>query len=155
SVHCGDEGAVGPPACPAKQTCRNGLCVSGAGAKPSLGTPCAGDRDCADGDLCLDPADFGGGSTRLSSRACCSSRDCDRAGDYVGWPPPGGGGNFCMSAAVLGRTDLGESMPGDKCDAGSDCRSGACSTGGRCSDPCCSDTNCTASAEICNLGDDG
>ncbi|HVY48829.1 MAG TPA: hypothetical protein VHB21_23230 [Minicystis sp.] len=149
SVHCSDEGAVGPPACPQGEMCKSGLCVAKPMTAPKLGSPCTTDADCADGDFCLEPADFGGDAPRACSRPCCSSSACDPQTNFVCWASETGGGNFCIQADLLGRFFVGARKAGAACDTGKDCRSGACA-GHHCADPCCSDTNCALEA-ICRL----
>ena len=148
SVHCEDEGAFGPPACPEHQRCVQNICVSGQAAAPSLGSRCTHDTDCDDGDFCLDPTRFGGPGPSVCSRPCCASSSCDPDDKFVCWSPDVGGGDFCVAATILGREQLGHGEPGVACTGGASCRSGLC-VGGHCSDPCCTDTNCAASERTC------
>ncbi len=151
SVHCEDEGAFGPPACPEHDRCVDHICVSGHAAAPSLGSRCTHDSECDDTDFCLDPTLFGGPGPSVCSRPCCSSSGCDPDTNFVCWSPAVGGGDFCVAGAILGRNNLGEREPGVACSSGADCRSGDCSKG-HCNDPCCTDTNCAASHRTCQFG---
>jgi hypothetical protein len=129
--------------------------VSGAGAQAKLGTPCERDRDCEDTDFCFDPPLFGGAGSKVCSRTCCSSGECDPQGDFVCWVPDAGGGNFCRDSKLVGRPDVGTKKGGEICVSGSECRSGSCSPALQtCIDPCCSDTSCADADALCRLGDD-
>lgn len=149
SIACAAEGTRGPPACPEGWLCKQGSCVDSGGS--DLGSLCADHTSCALGDLCLDPADFGGAGAPFCSRPCCSSSDCDPRADFVCAPLPSGGGDFCVQAGAVGRGATGGAMVGDPCQTGADCRSGACE-GSRCADVCCSDTNCGLGGLGCSLG---
>jgi hypothetical protein len=156
SVHCEEEGAVGPPACPLAQTCREGVCVSGPSADAKLGTPCSEDRDCADTDFCFDPAIFGGEGRKVCSRPCCSSGDCDPEVAFVCWVPVAGGGNFCREGKLIGRPEVGTRNGAEACERDDQCRSGLCGDPPNgCVDPCCSDTNCAAADALCTLSRSG
>lgn len=144
-VHCQDEGAIGPPACPIGSQCREGLCLPAA-----LGAPCTSDADCGLGDLCLDPAAYGGTGAPSCSRPCCTSGDCDPAAHQVCWMAPDGAGSFCHSAADLGRLEGGTATAGARCESGAECRSGLCREQ-RCADTCCSDTSCVAHGGACRF----
>lgn len=144
-VHCQDEGAVGPPACPVGSQCRDGMCLPA-----ELGAPCRRDADCSDGDLCLDPAVFGGSGTPSCSRPCCTSGDCDPDPRHVCWMAPDGAGSFCHAAADLGRAEGGAAGAGAKCESDGECRSGLCREA-RCADTCCSDTGCAAHGGVCRF----
>jgi hypothetical protein len=145
-IHCQEEGAVGPPACPEGSACTAGVC-----AASTLRAPCAEQADCAAGDLCLDPATWGGSGAKRCTRACCTSTDCDPDRGSVCVPAPTGAGNFCLPAAAHDRLHIGAGGAGATCAADPDCRSGRC-VKERCADTCCSDTSCAAGEQICALG---
>lgn len=146
-VHCVDEGGVGPPACPADSVCSAGLCVTAQPPTTKLGAPCSADLDCGPGEVCLDPAAFGGAGDPVCSRTCCASNECDAAGlELVCWASPAGAGRFCRDAAQVGAGHVGSGASGVMCSLDVDCRSGRCDAA-RCLDPCCSDTNCAAAAD--------
>jgi hypothetical protein len=145
-VHCADEGAFGPPACPEGDVCTRGMCVPSA-----LGALCVADADCAAPDFCLDPAVFGGAGAPRCSRPCCESSDCDPDARFVCWVAPDGVGGFCRAASDVGRTGGGAGRAGASCDGGAACRSGLCAAG-RCADTCCSDTGCAATGDACRYG---
>jgi hypothetical protein len=145
-VRCSQEGAIGPPACPAGLLCKDALCVP-----TVLGTPCLHDADCAAGDFCLEPADVGGQGTKRCSRACCQSGDCDPDALFVCWSAPRGAGSVCRSALEVGRVEGGARRALTTCVSDVDCRSGLCEHG-RCADTCCSDTACAAGGGACSFG---
>ncbi|APR76497.1 Hypothetical protein A7982_01844 [Minicystis rosea] len=145
-VHCDDEGAVGPPACPVGSMCTRGTCVTA-----TLGTVCTTDDDCGRGDFCLDASAFGGTGAPRCTRACCSSADCDPDPGFVCAIAPGSAGNVCRLASDVGRAEGGSEKPGASCDRDADCRSGRCSEG-HCADTCCSDTGCSAYDHACRFG---
>src|ERR1043165_3376789 len=93
TIHCADEAAFGPPACPEGNACVDGLCAPRDPAASHLGDPCDVDEDCAAEDFCLYPSLFGGTGLPICSRKCCSSSDCNRsaeggdAGPFVCWVP--------------------------------------------------------------------
>jgi hypothetical protein len=150
-VHCTDEGAVGPPACPVGAACVKGDCEPVADLGRNLGSPCASDGDCAADALCLDPAAFGGTGPRTCSRPCCSSLDCGGAhGDVVCWAAPLVSASLCRRAAEVGRGATGAGEAGAPCDDGSACRSGLCERG-HCVDGCCSDASCVAAGGSCRV----
>jgi len=144
-IDCLDEGAVGPPACPPGETCKQGMCVP---AADDLGRKCVDVTDCSEGSLCVDPVLFGGTGDKRCTHPCCSSFDCDPRADFVCAAYPSGGGLFCRSAEELGRAGTGELPAGQSCKDGFECRSGLCETGA-CHDVCCTDTNCSASEQAC------
>ncbi|MFT3773230.1 MAG: hypothetical protein QM820_48240 [Minicystis sp.] len=145
-VHCQDEGAVGPPACPVGFACTGGRCIP-----TELGGSCRSNADCGHGDFCLDPTAFGGDGAPRCSRTCCSSSDCDPDPRFVCWNAPAGAGSFCRAASEIDRAKGGSGKPGASCDRGADCRSGRCSDG-LCADTCCTDTACAAHDEVCRFG---
>ena len=157
TIHCLDEGAFGPPACPSGQVCLDGLC-SPDNTASKLGSPCEHDTDCAPEDFCLQPALFGEEGTAVCARACCSSSECDRttapakSEPFVCWTPDAGGGSFCRLASALGRGGTGEAKAGEPCTLGQQCRSGSC-TAGTCADACCSDANCASAGARCQVLD--
>jgi hypothetical protein len=143
-VHCEAEGTVGPPACPTGDACMQGLCTP-----VELGLPCTTDGDCGPGDICLDPAHFGGVGPKNCSRPCCTSNDCDPDTSFVCWIPPDGGGPFCRSA---GQGKLGAIRAWEACTADGDCRSGLCDPHAHlCADTCCSDTSCAGVVGACRF----
>jgi hypothetical protein len=157
-VSCTAEGTVGPPACPDGLVCLGGACLAVSPDAGDLGLPCQTSADCAPGDLCLDPASFGGAGTPSCSRLCCSSDDCDPEGQSVCWAAPVGGASFCRPASLLGRSVPGAAQAGDGCQEDGDCRSGVCACSlpscgeKRCFDTCCSDTDCAAGTGLaCTL----
>jgi hypothetical protein len=152
AVHCQDEGAAGPPACPAGSACVQGTCARLEDVPKKLGSPCAGDADCAPGHLCIDPAAWGGSGARACSIPCCSTKDCGEDGGegFVCWPPPLGSASFCRAADAVGRGALGAGEAATPCSDGSACRSGLC-VDGACVDGCCSDTNCAGAGAVCRL----
>jgi hypothetical protein len=159
SIRCMDEGAYGPPACPAAHACVDGLCAPRPAAAPALGTRCESNADCNDTDFCLDPASFGETGEPVCSRTCCSSIDCDAVtaeGEpdlrAVCWVPAVGGGSFCRDGQALAREESGIQKAGDKCVQHADCRSGVCRNA-YCADACCSDTNCDLAASACLVTD--
>lgn len=150
-VHCDEEGAVGRPACNDGQVCKDHECVA---APPgALGRACASDADCAGEGFCYDPAAAGASGTKLCTRGCCASSDCDPTGDFVCWTDPRGL-DVCRDAMDVGRVVPGKGAPLARCSGPSECRSGRCEAGA-CIDTCCSDTNCTASKGVCAFGNDG
>ena len=149
TVHCTDEGAIGPPACPEGAVCRDGACVEQQ-LERALGARCERHEDCGALDFCLDPALFGGEGPRVCSRACCSSSDCDPVRDAVCWIPDGGGSGLCRIGREVRRPDVGTQLSGASCASHGECRSGICD-GGECVDTCCSDSNCATNAATCRL----
>lgn len=150
-IRCQDEGAIGPPACPSAQQCKNGICVPA-----ELGAFCSSDADCGRGDFCLDPTSYGERGARRCSRTCCTSADCDPDTRHVCWGAPHGAGHFCRAAADLGRAEGGTDRAHARCNQDAECRSGLCRDH-RCADTCCSDTSCAAEGGVCRFtsGDDG
>jgi hypothetical protein len=145
-IRCQDEGAVGPPACPEGSACTAGVCLAS-----KLRAACTVDADCAAGDLCLDPATWGGRGAKRCTRACCTSADCEPDRGSICAPASAGAGNFCLAAADYGRIHVGEGAAGAACAADRDCRSGRCVLE-HCADTCCSDTSCAAGDQICAPG---
>ncbi len=145
---CSEEGAIGPPGCPAEQTCVTGVCV--AIGRP-LGEPCGSDADCQPDAGCLSPTDFGQDDAPLCTRLCCASSDCGppEAG-LVCWPPPDGAGSLCWPASSLGRPLPGQSAAGDACSDDGECRSALCQQG-RCLDTCCDDSYCPQDKDTCRV----
>lgn len=146
NIHCQDEGAVGPPACPSGTFCLEGLCASG---PPALGAPCSSDGVCAPGDLCFDLGAVDLLPREICSRPCCSSADCGAGTDLV--CAAIGPGNLCVPASLWDRASprSGAAFAGEPCDTGSDCRSGACGADGACSDTCCSGAECGVFESTC------
>jgi hypothetical protein len=152
SIHCTEEGAIGPGACPAHSICKAGACVSLRTREPQIGALCEADADCALGDFCLDTATIQLQSGKRCSRPCCSSLGCDPAESFVCWAPSTGGASFCLDAGLVGRAKGGVGASGELCERHSDCRSGYCDLNGTCVDSCCSDTSCAASRGTCQFG---
>ena len=152
-VHCSDEGAIGPPACPQDHLCKAGTCVDVAALAVQLGAACLDHLSCGPEGICLDPAIFGDDGATCS-RPCCTSSDCDPQRRFVCASPPGGGGRFCREAALLGVTSGGPFPAGSTCTHDEDCRSGRCDLAGSvCLDTCCSDTSCAAGLGSCHFGE--
>lgn len=150
-VRCLQEGAVGPPACPADLACQQGLCAPIIPGHLGLGATCGRSRDCVEGLFCLDPADFGGKGDRVCSRPCCSSSDCDdAAAGFVCWEPDLGGGSFCRSAASIERASPGPGVVGEACTEDTYCRSGLCKNAA-CVDGCCAENDCVPLGGTCSL----
>ena len=160
TIHCADEGALGPPACPSGQACVSGTCAPGLPPGPALGRRCSSDLDCATGDFCLEPSLFGTSTPKTCTRPCCVSSDCNLesdagAGDeLVCWVPPRGGGALCRRANELKRESPGTGHAGEACVSGVDCRSGKCDKL-HCIDTCCSDAQCSAGDGRCHAVDQG
>lgn len=145
-IGCEDDGAYGPPACPAGNTCVAGSC-SAVGAP--IGASCSVDQDCGDG-FCFDPGDIGQTGSKRCSQPCCTSTDCgDPRFGQICLPPPDGAGSLCWPASSAGRGALGLGRDGDPCTDDGACRSGLC-LGGACVDVCCTDANCF-DGEICRV----
>jgi hypothetical protein len=151
SIHCADEGKIGPNACPEHYICEGGSCINLAQRERKLGNFCEQDSDCAFGDFCLDPEPLALSIGRRCTRSCCSSSGCDPAAGSICWSPSGGGGSFCIDAVILGRAQGGKATSGERCSSDSDCRSGLCAPDGICIDPCCSDSSCAAAEGSCQL----
>jgi hypothetical protein len=150
-VRCTEEGAVGPPVCPAGTFCVDGACRDG---PPALGEPCSDDRVCAAGDVCFDPASVGLEGQELCSHPCCSSADCGVGTGLV--CAVLGPGKMCLPAEGWGRSPPGTRFAGEPCASGADCRSGECSTESqRCADACCSGAECALFAGACRDDGDG
>lgn len=150
-VRCTEEGAIGPPVCPAGTYCREGLCQEG---PPGLGEPCDESGACGPGDRCFDPQSVGVPGMPLCSRPCCSSADCGVGTGLV--CAVLGPGKMCLPAEAWGRPDPGTLFAGEPCGADTDCRSGVCSPeGGHCVDACCSDAECGLFAGACRERGDG
>lgn len=148
-VHCTEEGAVGPPACPTGMFCAAGFCQSG---PPDPGEACAAGGACGPADFCVDPASLGLAGAAFCSRPCCSSADCGDSGAVCAVLGPG---KLCVSATMWGRGATGERFAGERCDKSGECRSGVCSSKGHyCVDACCSDAECAAFGAACR-GDNG
>lgn len=117
------------------------------------GAKCDGDQSCASG-ICgdtsvLPPSLLAAAGGYICTSPCCTSDDC--SADEVCY---GGatGGNYCIPAAILGRSDGGgEQHAGTRCELSSQCRSGLCS-GGHCADTCCDSTACGQSGTVCAFG---
>ncbi len=145
---CSPEGALGPPACPQDLTCVTGSCVPMA---PPLGASCSSDGECPSDSFCLDPADIDQAAAPRCSRLCCASTDCGApALGQVCWPPPGGSGNVCWPAAVIGRPAPGAAPSGAACNDHGECRSAVCHQG-TCLDTCCDDSYCLAGKDVCRV----
>ncbi len=143
-VACRQEGAFGPPACPARHTCQDGVCAR---IGNPLGHGCTADGECRTGSFCLDPAQPAGpalGSKARCSRPCCDSTDCGPYQDgQVCWQLGSGTGAFCWPAGELEqRSSPGPKLTGQACSAGEECRSSLC-VDDVCVDNCCSDTRCS------------
>lgn len=149
SVHCTEDGAVGPPVCPYGMFCHDGLCTQG---PPALGAPCVEDDLCAPGDRCVEPESLGLGGASFCSRPCCSSADCGAGTDLV--CAALGPGKMCVAAERWGRKAPGDRLAGEACGKGSECRSGLCE-GGTCADTCCGDAECAANGGACAVGATG
>jgi hypothetical protein len=155
SVHCTEEGAIGPGACPAHHVCKGSVCVDISELTHTLGDACESDADCQEGDFCLDPVKFDGTGERRCSRPCCSSFSCgDPDRGSVCWTPPAGGVSFCVDARSLQRAEPGTAASGEFCQDGSDCRSGRCAKS-TCVDPCCSNRSCVSTRGTCRFGHEG
>jgi hypothetical protein len=154
SIHCTQEGAIGPGACPASHICTGGACVEfiPSEPQPQLGVLCEDDADCEPGDFCLDMGRIRLQRGKRCSRPCCSSSGCDPAAGFICWAPSTGGASFCVDAVLVGRAIGGVAASGERCSTDGDCRSGSCDSGGTCVDPCCSDTSCAASQGTCQFG---
>ncbi len=154
-VKCADEGALGPPACPAGQLCSGGVCspCSGEGCISDggitgVGALCDDTRPCDDALFCVSPTELGFNGPRYCSKGCCSSESC--GSPFSICIPVQGGANMCVPAVALGRT-AGQKVRGSSCNTPSDCRSGLCE-GGTCADVCCRNSEC-GSGEACVLRD--
>ena len=151
AVRCAEEGALGPPACPANLLCQDGLCTPVVAGHLLLGETCGRSRDCTEGLFCLDPKDFGGEGPPVCSRPCCSSSDCGEPTEsFVCWTPDLGGGSFCRSTISIGRASAGALEVGKLCSVDTGCRSALCSNG-RCVDGCCADNDCVPAGGTCLL----
>jgi hypothetical protein len=144
-VRCSDEGAYGPPACHAGETCTSGYC-SAIGLP--LGSACTTDAECAAPGACIAVGDRGGRCTM----PCCASTDCGPIRhQLVCWQPEDLVGGVCWPAAEIGRPPPGERDAHEVCAQGGECRSGLCD-GSRCLDGCCDDSYCVPQ-EVCRLKD--
>jgi hypothetical protein len=157
SIHCTEEGAIGPGPCPAHHICSGGACVPFVplDPQPQIGDVCEADADCPPGDFCLDTERIQLPGDKRCSRPCCSSSGCDPAAGFVCWAPSTGGASFCIDAALVGRAKGGVTASGSPCASDGDCRSGRCDSNGTCVDACCSDTSCAASHGTCQFGERG
>lgn len=152
AVHCTEQGAVGPPACPAGFACSDGVCLEPVVGGRELGASCAEDAECVEGLFCLRPMRFGGDGAAICSRPCCTSSDCGEPEEgFVCWAPPVGGGSYCRRAASGGRAAGGADKVGEPCFVPDSCRSGLC-TNGACADGCCTDTHCSTGDAVCRFG---
>jgi hypothetical protein len=161
SIHCLDEGASGPPACPVGAVCTDHVCVEPSGPPQQLGSRCDDDAGCAAGSFCLDPAEFTGAGRfaagkKRCSRPCCASADCGdlTVGLVCAHPDPGGPG-YCRKAVDVARAAPGTHVAGQACAVHEDCRSGLCDLAASpttCVDSCCSDTSCFETETVCRFG---
>ena len=83
--------------------------------------------------------------------SCCTSADCPASMVCFG---TGGGGDYCVMPAWIGRgTTVGSGEGGAACEGDGDCRSGLCVTN-QCADTCCSMTQESAecvSGTVCRF----
>ncbi|MBE7480875.1 MAG: hypothetical protein HS104_12950 [Polyangiaceae bacterium] len=170
-VNCSWEGAIGPPACPAGQLCRAGVCA-----------PCAASEICGDGfdNDCRNGPDDGCGSGGLGGGSGAGGAGGDAgggSGGATGGAPGGGGvagaaaggGSGGASGCTTGGGGSGGASGGTggssagaigspcanhaACDAGLFCEDpgafGAAGGAKLCTRGCCKSDQCGASTNVC------
>ncbi len=118
-----------------------------------IGSKCAVHADClstlcGDTSILTDPVVQAAGGP-VCTKACCRSEDCPASHVCFG---PGGGGNYCVKAALLPRAveagTLGMATGGASCSGPAACRSGVC-VAGKCADACCLSSDCGTGTALC------
>jgi hypothetical protein len=90
-------------------------------------TGCTSSLQCSTG-ICATSTELGSGQPSVCTTPCCTSADCTSLGSGYVCYGPGTGGNYCVSAAALGRTPPATCCSDSDCTGGTACVATASST---------------------------